>query len=409
MKYRLSLGETTNQNFISLTGSKSESNRLLILQKLFGNFTIENLSDSKDTQVLQQALSTNSDRINIGHAGTAMRFLTAYFSIQEERKVVLEGSPRMHERPIAPLVEALQSLGADICYLNGKGYPPLEIKGKKLQGGIVEIESSWSSQYITALLLIAPALKKGLSLKLKGKITSKPYIDMSLQLLGRIGVEYTFEENNIHILPIVKNKLNTIWVESDWSSASYLYSFFALSKNQELNIEGLKKDSLQGDSKLQDIYRYFGVESSWEDEKLKLKKTESYISHLELDCTDFPDLAQTITVTAFALGISLQLTGLHTLKIKETDRLVALQNELRKLGAIIEIGPAYLSLVSRKKRIPSEICIATYEDHRMAMAFAPLAIKAPIYIENPQVVEKSFVNFWNVFQQLGGLINEKVE
>ncbi|HLW14903.1 MAG TPA: hypothetical protein VKX30_05335 [Flavobacteriaceae bacterium] len=406
MRYRLSVNTIPASQRVQIRGSKSESNRLLVLQKLLGGFSITNLSDSVDTQVLKEALDKDTEVVDIGHAGTAMRFLTAYYAIQEGKITELRGSERMHQRPIAPLVESLQSMGAEIRYLEKVGYPPLKIIGKQIETESVAVDASMSSQYVTALLLVAPFLPNGLQLKLRGEITSMPYIQMTLKLLMRLGIRTTLQGSLIQVDKAFKSIINTIEVESDWSSASYLYSFFALSEMEEMRLGGLQKDSLQGDNILQCIFTNFGVSSTWEKTDLVLYKIGEIKKSVSLDCSHFPDLAQTLAVTAFALGISLHLTGLHTLKIKETDRLVALKNELQKLGATIRIEEASLSLGARKSDIVPEIRIATYEDHRMAMAFAPLAIKVPIQIENPEVVVKSFPEFWSVWKELGISLEE---
>lgn len=406
MRYRLTVNNIPVNQRVQLRGSKSESNRLLVLQKLLNDFNITNLSDSVDTQVLKEALENDFEVVDVGHAGTAMRFLTAYYAIQEGKVTVLRGSERMHQRPIAPLVEALQSMGAEIHCLEKKDYPPLKIFGKQIEMESVEVDASMSSQYVTALLLIAPFLPNGLQLKLRGEITSIPYIQMTLKLLERLGISTSIKGNLIQVEKASKSIINTIEVESDWSSASYLYSFFALSEMEEMRLGGLQKDSLQGDSILQTIFTNFGVASTWEDADLVLHKTNKIKNSLNLDCSDFPDLAQTLAVTAFALGVSLRLTGLHTLKIKETDRLVALQQELQKLGASIQIDTESLTLDARESDIIENACIETYEDHRMAMAFAPLAIKVPIQIENPEVVMKSFPEFWSVWNELGISLEE---
>ena len=406
MRYRLFVNTIPASQRVQIRGSKSESNRLLVLQKLLGGFSITNLSDSVDTQVLKEALDKDTEVVDIGHAGTAMRFLTAYYAIQEGKITELRGSERMHQRPIAPLVESLQSMGAEIRYLEKVGYPPLKIIGKQIETESVAVDASMSSQYVTALLLVAPFLPNGLQLKLRGEITSMPYIQMTLKLLMRLGIRTTLQGSLIQVDKAFKSIINTIEVESDWSSASYLYSFFALSEMEEMRLGGLQKDSLQGDSMLQSIFTNFGVVSTWEDADLVLHKTNEINKSVNLDCSDFPDLAQTLAVIAFALGASLHLTGLHTLKIKETDRLVALQKELKKLGATIQIEEASLTLAARKTDITQEVRIETYEDHRMAMAFAPLAIKVPIQIENPEVVVKSFPEFWSVWKELGISLEE---
>ena len=392
---------------IFISGSKSESNRLLILQKLFDGITINNLSDSDDTHHLQHALLTNDTSINIGHAGTAMRFLTAFFATQSNRTVVLSGSERMHQRPIKILVDALRSLGAEITYTEKDGFPPLQIRGKKLIKNNVKINGNISSQYISALLLIAASLPNGLSIQLLGDITSIPYIKMTLSLLNRVGVSTNFEGQYIHVKPYVKRKEQELVVESDWSSASYFYSIIALSKvGSEIGLSSYSKESLQGDSVLAKIYLHFGVETSFKENSILLRKTkESSKDLLKIDLNKAPDIAQTIAVTCFGLGISCNLNGLHTLKIKETDRLEALQKELSKLGATISVTDDSLDLKASSK-INSNIYIETYNDHRMAMAFTPLAIKTPIQILDAGVVTKSYRNFWEDMQQIGFQFNK---
>ena len=392
---------------IFISGSKSESNRLLILQKLFDGITINNLSDSDDTHHLQHALLTNDTSINIGHAGTAMRFLTAFFATQSNRTVVLSGSERMHQRPIKILVDALRSLGAEITYTEKDGFPPLQIRGKKLIKNNVKINGNISSQYISALLLIAASLPNGLRIQLLGDITSIPYIKMTLSLLNRVGVSTNFEGQYIHVKPYLKPKEQVLVVESDWSSASYFYSIIALSKvGSEIRLSSYSKESLQGDSVLAKIYLHFGVETSFKENSILLRKTkESSKDLLKIDLNKAPDIAQTIAVTCFGLGISCNLNGLHTLKIKETDRLEALHKELSKLGATISVTDDSLDLKASSK-INSNISIETYNDHRMAMAFTPLAIKTPIQILDAGVVTKSYRNFWEDMQQIGFQFNK---
>ena len=402
---------------ISISGSKSETNRLLLLQALYPNISIENASNSDDSDVMTKALlvnsqltTHNSQPINIHHAGTAMHFLTAYFSQKEGSEVVLTGSSRMQERPISVLVDALKQLGADIEYVNNFGFPPLKIIGKKLTANKVSLPANVSSQYISALLLIAPKLEKGLELTLIGEITSIPYIKMTLTLLNEIGIETSFIGNKIcvsHKSQIsnpksqISNPKSQI-VESDWSSASYFYSIIELSEiGTEIKLSYFKQNSLQGDSILSDIYKDFGVETVFEKNSIILKKTaicnlQSVICNLQ----SAPDIAQTIAVTCFGLGIGCHLTGLHTLKIKETDRLIALETELSKLGATISVTNDSLTLEITSK-INSEIIIETYQDHRMAMAFAPLALKTDLLIENAEVVSKSYPNFWKDLKRIG--------
>lgn len=380
---------------INISGSKSESNRLLILQQWFPNLTLLNVSDSDDTNHLMDALNSTSEIVDIGHAGTAMRFLTAYFSALKGREVVLTGSGRMQNRPIKVLVDALKMLGANIKYVDKEGYPPLRIKGKNIKNNKVSIKGNVSSQYISALLLIAPSLPNGLEVELVDEITSRPYLQMTLELLNQIGVETKWKDAIITISPKKSIEDTVITVESDWSSASYFYSIVALANvGQSLVLTSYKKESLQGDSCLADIYKNFGVETIFNDNAIKLiKKSEPIDSKLTLDLKNAPDIAQTIAVTCFALRIECDLYGLHTLKIKETDRLVALKNELQKFGANIEVTENSLHL-KRATTIHKNIVVKTYDDHRMAMAFAPLAIKVPLTIENAEVVTKSYINFW---------------
>jgi 3-phosphoshikimate 1-carboxyvinyltransferase len=387
---------------LSISGSKSESNRLLLLQKLFGNIQLSNISDAHDVEVMQKALQTSLNKVDIHHAGTAMRFLTAYFAVAEKKEVLLTGSERMQNRPIQILVEALQSLGADIQYVNKTGFPPLLIKGKEITKNEIELSANVSSQYISALLLVAPKLAKGLKLKLKGEITSLPYLKMTLNLLAQIGVKYTFENQLIAVFPKEKIKPFQFTIESDWSSASYHFSLVAIAENLKLNLKHFKNDSLQGDSRLVKIYQHFGVEALLENGVLKLRKKPGFIlpKSVELNLIEQPDLAQTIAVTCLGLGIGCKLTGLHTLKIKETDRLQALKNELEKFGAQVEIDDKSLVLKSPKK-LNHNVSIKTYQDHRMAMAFAPLAIKIALSIENHEVVEKSYPKFWDDLKKIG--------
>jgi 3-phosphoshikimate 1-carboxyvinyltransferase len=377
------------------------------LKHLFENIEIDNISDSDDTVVLEKGLLSNSGKVNIHHAGTAMRFLTAYFSIQENKSYVISGSNRMHDRPIKILVDALNDLGADVKYIDKTGYPPLKINGKKLNVFNVSLDAKISSQYITALILIAPSLEKGLIINLIGEITSKPYIDMSLALLNRIGVETSFINNRIEIKPVGNLNISKHYVESDWSSLSYFFSVVALSKSSEINIGTYFKNSIQGDKKLVEIYDKLGVKTIFKNNKVSLKKTRNFKlpKKLELKLNDTPDLAQTIAVTCFGLGLPCDLYGLHTLKIKETDRLLALKVELEKLGATVIITKDSLHL-KKSIIIKKDIIINTYDDHRMAMAFATLGIVKPIIINNPKVISKSFPSFWSVLEKLNFKLSE---
>jgi 3-phosphoshikimate 1-carboxyvinyltransferase len=403
---------------ISITGSKSETNRLLLLQALFPSITLENTSNSDDSEVMIKALKEFNSKagippsgvrgLDIHHAGTAMRFLTAYFAVNEGREVVLTGSQRMTERPIKLLVEALQQLGAIISYENEEGYPPIRIKGQRITNNKVSIPANVSSQYISALLLIAPKLENGIELTLIGEITSIPYIKMTLALLNEIGVETTFEGNTIAVKPLtINNQPQTLIVESDWSSASYFFSIVALSEiGTEITLSSYKQNSLQGDSDLVEIYAKMGILTRFEENKITLIKQPNFkLETLNLDLNNTPDIAQTIVVTCLGLGIGCHLTGLHTLKIKETDRLEALRIELTKLGANISVTNDSLTLEPcTNDNIEKNVAISTYNDHRMAMAFAPLALKVPIIIENAEVVSKSYPAFWEDLREIGFVV-----
>lgn len=400
----LKKSELIGNQTIEISGSKSISNRLLILHQLFNNIEIKNLSNSQDTQLLEKALNSNSEIIDIHHAGTAMRFLASYFSIQEGKTVVLTGSERMKQRPIKFLVDALRELGAEISYLEKEGFPPLKITGKKIEKNTVTISANISSQFISSLMLIGAKLENGLEIILEGKVTSKPYLEMTLKILRTVGIANHWEGNTIKIEPIDSNNhaekhLQNIpfIVESDWSSASYFYSLAAISR-ETVNLKSFKPYSLQGDSALREIYwDFFGVNTISEGAEAKISLfPEQYFNFPEkivLNMNDCPDIAQTLCVTATALKIPFEITGLETLKVKETDRLLALKNELFKIGCISEITDD--SIVSVKFFEPNEnISIATYNDHRMAMSFAPFCLVKEIYIENEDVVEKSYPDFW---------------
>ena len=393
---------------VKITGSKSETNRLLLLQALYPNLTLENTSNSDDSEVMQLVLSNNqqpttNNQFDVHHAGTAMRFLTAYFSIQEGKEVVLTGSTRMKERPIKILVDALNQLGAEISYEENEGFPPIRIKGKKLTQNKVSLPANVSSQYISALLLIAPKLENGLELTLEGEITSVPYIKMTLALLNEIGVKTSFVGNKISVKPQFTIHNSQFTIESDWSSASYWYSIVALSEiGTQISLSSYKKNSLQGDSALANIYQDFGVETVFnEDNSITISKTKNHqLSIVNYQLNNCPDIAQTIAVTCFGLGIGCHLTGLHTLKIKETDRLEALKTELTKLGATISVTNESLTLEA-SNHINENIAIDTYQDHRMAMAFAPLALKVSLVINEAEVVSKSYPDFWKDFANVG--------
>jgi len=405
--------ETRNLK-LQITGSKSETNRLLLLQALYPNLILENTSNSDDSEVMLKTLQNselgtrNSELIDVHHAGTAMRFLTAFFANQDGEEFVLTGSSRMKERPIKILVEALKQLGAEITYEENEGFPPIRIKGKKLTQNKVSIPANVSSQYISALLLIAPKLEKGLELTLEGEITSIPYIKMTLALLNEIGVETSFIGNKITVFHAEFVSASRLTVESDWSSASYWYSIVALSDiGYQVILSSYKKNSLQGDSALVNIYQDFGVETTFnKDNSITISKERIHNSQLTThnsQLNNSPDIAQTIAVTCFGLGMGCDLYGLHTLKIKETDRLEALKTELTKLGAVVVVTNESLHL-KPPTHINENIVINTYQDHRMAMAFAPLALRVPIRINEAEVVSKSYPDFWEDLKKIGVLV-----
>ena len=405
MKMRLEKSTLKDNETIEISGSKSISNRLLILSALFENLIIENLSNSQDTQLLQKALESDSDVIDIHHAGTAMRFLTSYLSIQDGRTTILTGSDRMKQRPIQYLVDALRDLGADISYVEKEGFPPLKIVGKKIVKSKVVIPANISSQFISSLMLIGAKLENGLQINLVGKITSRPYLEMTLRLLKRIGISTQWDDQTIRIFPNIQtdksSQITKCVAESDWSSASYFYSLAAIGR-KSINLKSFRPHSLQGDSAIKEIYwNFFGVNtiSQGSESKISLMPESTFVfpEIISLDMNDCPDIAQTLCVTATSLQIPFNITGLSTLKVKETDRLVALKNELFKIGCIAEITDE--TIYSTKFFEPNEnTSIETYDDHRMAMSFAPFCLIKALTIENKNVVEKSYPQFWDDFQ-----------
>lgn len=405
MDIKLGKSQLKNNQEILISGSKSETNRLLLLQALYPQLKIENASNSDDSEVIKKALQSvvKSGAINVHHAGTAMRFLTSFYAIQDGMEVVISGSDRMHERPIKILVDALNQLGSNISYVGEEGLPPLKIFGKKLQGNKVVINANVSSQYITSLMLIGSSLPNGLEIELEGSITSVPYIKMTLSVLQSLGIKAEFNNKTISIPTTKKLTTDNFVVESDWSSASYYYSLMALSEiNTQLTLSYFKQNSLQGDSILTEIYQDFGVQTTFIDNKIILKKVENpSIKAINLNLNNAPDIAQTIIVTCLGLGITCNLTGLHTLKIKETDRLQALKNELEKFGAFVSITADSIQLNNSVNFKKESISIETYQDHRMAMAFSPLVIKQGLLIKNAEVVSKSYPDFWKDLHCLG--------
>ncbi|CDF78087.1 5-Enolpyruvylshikimate-3-phosphate synthase [Formosa agariphila KMM 3901] len=389
---------------VTITGSKSESNRLLVLQALFPNISLENVSNSDDSDVMQMALKSTDDIVDIHHAGTTMRFLTAYFSSQAGKSVTLTGSKRMKERPIKILVDALRDLGADITYVENDGFPPIKISGKKITQNEVTLKANVSSQYISALMLIGSSLEHGLKLTLDGEITSVPYIKMTLNLLHQLGIDAEFEGQVITVQPKLDPvDKQTLIVESDWSSASYFFSIVALSAiGTTITLSAYKDSSLQGDSVLAKIYKQFGVETTFKDNTITLQKVSlvSKDTVITLDLVNAPDIAQTIAVTCFGLGIACDLSGLHTLKIKETDRLEALKTEIEKLGGHVYVTDKTLVL-DASEVIQEDVAIDTYNDHRMAMAFAPLALCTKLRVNDAEVVSKSYPEFWSDLEKIG--------
>ncbi|MBW8049711.1 MAG: 3-phosphoshikimate 1-carboxyvinyltransferase [Cytophagales bacterium] len=434
---------------ISLPASKSESNRVLIMAALTGNRCgICNLSEASDTVILNNILNgrqvetprnsgqapdttLDEDTVDVKDAGTAMRFLTAYYVATKQNKM-LTGSLRMQERPIGPLVDALKELGADIRYIKKEGFPPIRINGGSnlTSANKISINAGMSSQFISALLMIAPVLPTGLRLQLAGNITSKPYIRMTLKIMEHFGIKHEWEGDIISIMNKQgQNYVPPVYtVEPDWSAASYWYSMVALADEAEITLPDLKKNSFQGDSIIAEIGEKLGVKTTFNSDEVIIRKKGSTLQRIDLDLTENPDLVQTIAVLCAAKGIALSMSGIENLRIKETDRIKALKNELSKMGAKIDIkGRGKMEIISdfgfhRKDaetqrmiflkkpcvsaslRLNSDLCFQTYNDHRMAMAFAPLGLLANITIDEPNVVEKSYPNFWNDLRKAGFVI-----
>lgn len=393
---------------IQLPSSKSESNRILIINALAGGHSnLSNLSEARDTQTMIRLLKEDDGTWDVGDAGTTMRFLTAYAAATGKNKI-LTGTARMQERPIKLLVEALRSLGAEISYQKNEGYPPIHIKGVKDQlTNKLSIRGDVSSQYISALLMVAPALPQGLELQLTGTINSRPYIDMTLELLKLFGVK-AMEKDNVITIEKQNFTPGSYTVESDWSGASYWFSIASLAEEAKITLKGLKKNSFQGDSKIVELMEKLGIKTTFIEGGLTLIKT-SHAEETTIDFATCPDLAQTIAVVCAAKGIKCKMTGLQTLRIKETDRIAALQNELRKIGADLEetIYDQEWNLIPSTDNSWTHrtITFETYEDHRMAMAFAPLATRASIIIEEPEVVAKSYPRYWENLQEAGFILD----
>jgi 3-phosphoshikimate 1-carboxyvinyltransferase len=385
---------------INLPASKSISNRALILDALsYSPYDIQNLSNCDDTNVLVNALDSNDTTFDVGAAGTSMRFLTAFLS-KTVGEWVITGSERMKQRPIKLLVEALNSLGARIEYIEKEGFPPLRIFGSALMGGAIHLKGNVSSQYISALMMIAPCMQNGLKIMLDGKIISKPYINMTKQMMDEYGVDVDFSGNIISIEPQDYQPI-PYKVESDWSAASYWYEILSFVGNGGVFLYGLGENSYQGDSKVAILFEQLGVKTSYLSDGVLLSPNTNVTSKMEYDFTDEPDLTQTFAVTCCMKGIPFLFSGLESLKIKETDRIAALINELRKLGFVLsEPKEGCLAWNGEKCKPTDKIKVETYDDHRMALAFAPTSLFYPITIENPEVVSKSYPEFWKDFDQL---------
>ncbi|HZD84209.1 MAG TPA: 3-phosphoshikimate 1-carboxyvinyltransferase [Candidatus Angelobacter sp.] len=394
--------------YIGITGSKSESNRLLLLQAIYTDkikIKIDNLSHASDTNLLRRALKNSKSLINIEHAGTSMRFLTSYFSIKDCSEIILTGSNRMKQRPISVLVNALRILGSRIFFLEKEGFPPLKICGKKISGWSVPIDPKISSQYISALILIGSSLLNGLKLFFSlEKITSSPYVQMTLNILKKTGIKISWMKNFICINPTKNLNRKVFSVESDWSSASYYYALSAISKTVKIRMSYFEEKSYQGDSFVAYIYRkYFGINTIFTYGKMILSSQRNNFLHtfLELDLNSMPDIAQTIAVTCAALRRKCFLIGLETLKIKETNRLKALQKELFKIGVLSIITENSFQIIGFEYKKENLFFIKTYEDHRMAMSFAPFSLRETLNIGKPEVVEKSYTHFWNDLRYFG--------
>lgn len=417
MSYRISHPSKKLVGEIQLTASKSESNRALIIQALCHEpFEIKNLAAANDTEVLQTILNLaahNREHTlahDVGPAGTAMRFSTAFFATKMGTHVIT-GSERMKKRPIGILVNALRDIGAHIEYLEEEGFPPLKITGKVLKGGEVEMDGNVSSQFVSALLLIAPELQNGLVIKFKGEVTSRPYINMTLKMMEEFRVYGVWHENSISVSKQnyhIKSEPGYAYaVEGDWSAASYWYAFAALADEADLVVRGLKHPSLQGDAIIADLFTFYGVKTEYLEDGIRLTKMRVKDEYFGFDFSDCPDVAQTMAIVASGLQVPAFYNGLHTLRIKETDRVLALKNELAKVGINVEVVNEHAMRIHCENFHEPNAAIKTYEDHRMAMAFAALAFKCKsITIEHPEVVKKSYPGFWNDLKKLGFVIEE---
>ena len=409
MNYRI-IAPRRIEGEIDLPASKSISNRVLLLNALCATpGRLSNLAQCDDTDAVLSALAQpDASEVNIGAAGTAMRFLTAYFATREGREVVIDGTERMRQRPIGVLVDALRQLGADIEYVEAEGYPPLKITGTRLRGGALTVSGSVSSQYITAILLIAPVIG-GITLTIEGEIMSRPYIDMTLALMARYGVKAEWRENVIHV-PAGEYTALDFTVEADWSAASYWWAMQAIVPQSRISLKGLEPQSLQGDSRIAELMSQMGVTGNWCGRYLDLRSNGGVgcCCSTFADLSGTPDIAQTLVVMLCLMGRPFRITGLRTLRIKETDRLEALRTELRKLGYVVKVeGDDAISWHFETTAAEASPHICTYHDHRMAMAFAPAAIRFPgLIIDDALVVSKSYPLFWEHLRQAGFKIEE---
>ena len=411
MQYNLKAPDLLRAD-VTLPASKSISNRVSILSALSsGDTSLRNLADSDDGRALQRALTSEDETVDIGAAGTAMRFLTAYFAARPGRACLLTGSERMRRRPIGLLVDALRTLGADIAYAGNEGYPPLHIVGRRLRGGEVTMDSGVSSQFLSALLMVAPTMEHGLRLRLKGETVSETYLRMTVGLMRRFGVEVT-ETDDGRTFAVAPQPIRAVpfTVEADWSAASYWYELMALTRDASATVllRSLARDSLQGDAAIAELFERLGVRTTFTDSGLRLDRHPDFRlpTSFTCDCVLIPDMAQTLVVTCAALGLPFRFDGLQSLRIKETDRLAALQTELRKFGFVLTEHDG-CTLLWDGTRCPEEAApvVATYDDHRMAMAFAPLALRRAkgVTIAQPEVVTKSYPRFWDDLREAGFL------
>ena len=411
MQYKIKAPQQLNQT-IKLPASKSISNRALIIHAISGGKTLpDNLSDCDDTEVIINALQQNPQEIDIKAAGTAMRFMTAYLAVKDGEQHVLTGTERMKHRPISVLVDALRLMGADIQYVGEEGFPPLRIKGKRLEGGLLEVPGDISSQYISALLMIGPALSKGLTLKLKGDIISRPYIDLTLWTMREFGADAEWSDFETITVAPKPYQERPYFIENDWSAASYWYEIMALSNNEddEIRLEGLMDGSKQGDSSVRYIFSLLGVKTTFGTKQegtpttVTLQHTNRCVPRLEYDFINSPDLVQTFIVCCALKNVHFHFRGLTTLKIKETDRIAAMKAEMRKLGYVIhDANGSELYWNGERCEPQLEVGIDTYEDHRMALSFSPAALTTDgLRINNPKVVTKSYPHFWDDLRLAG--------